>query len=202
MLTVTLKWAKTNFLFKIFKGCTWNKICVFSLFKSKNIRETWRKVSANFQKNASVIFWKWKLCRLCSARMQPKLSIFLIRPPKNIPDQQKCVGFHKLKKVLNHSTLLPEYYSYSMMIYFRARGQQERKEFPNFLSFSLFLFLSFLASLSLLCIFFLSFWNTKGRMGDHSIESKRKEDRWNQKKGELHELPHRDRVKSETIRLA
>ena len=114
MLTVTLKWAKTNFLFKIFKGCTWNKICVFSLFKSKNIRETWRKVSANFQKKASVIFWKWKLCRLCSARMQPKLSSFLIRTPKNIPDQQKCVGFHKLKKVLNHSTLLPEYYSYSM----------------------------------------------------------------------------------------
>ena len=36
---------------------------------------------------------------------RPKLLIFWNWVPKNIPDQQKCVGFQKSKKVLNHSTL-------------------------------------------------------------------------------------------------
>ena len=36
---------------------------------------------------------------------QPKLQIFFNWVPKNIPDQQKCVGFQKSKKLLNHSTL-------------------------------------------------------------------------------------------------
>ena len=50
-----------------------------------------------------MIFRKLKICR---ARAWRKLTIFWNWTPKNIPDQQKCVGFQNSKKVLNHSTLL------------------------------------------------------------------------------------------------
>ena len=39
------------------------------------------------------------------------LPIFLNRTSKNIPDRQKCVGFQKSKKVLNHCTLMVQYSS-------------------------------------------------------------------------------------------
>ena len=64
------------------------------------------KVSANCQTNIN--FWcpsdflKMKTL----LRLQPILSICLKWTPKNIPDRQKCVGFQKSKKVLNHSILL------------------------------------------------------------------------------------------------
>ena len=41
-----------------------------------------------------------------AAPARSKLPIFWNWVPKNVPDQQKCVGFQNSKKVLNHSTLL------------------------------------------------------------------------------------------------
>ena len=35
-LTFPLKWAKLNFLFNIFKGCTWNRTCSLDWLKAKN----------------------------------------------------------------------------------------------------------------------------------------------------------------------
>ena len=41
-----------------------------------------------------------------AAPARSKLPIFWNWVPKNVPDQQKCVGFQNSKKVLNYSTLL------------------------------------------------------------------------------------------------
>ena len=48
------------------------------------------------------------------------MPIFWNWVPKNIPDQQKCVGFQKSKKVLNHSTLpnIPILFSFSSSFFF------------------------------------------------------------------------------------
>ena len=51
------------------------------------------------------IFWKWKLCRACSAHA-PKFADFLYWTHKNIPDGQHSAHFQKSLKVQYHSTLL------------------------------------------------------------------------------------------------
>ena len=53
-------------------------------------------------------FWKLKFWLACNARGEI-CQFFGNWPPKNIPDQQKCVAFRKSQKVLNHSTLLHTY---------------------------------------------------------------------------------------------
>ena len=50
-------------------------------------------------------FWKWKLCRACSAHA-PKFADFLYWTHKNIPDGQHSAHFQKSLKVQYHSTLL------------------------------------------------------------------------------------------------
>ena len=107
------------------------KKMVFSLFKSKNWRETPQKFRFPLYSTNQKLFWpflgifqkyyipfNFKFSYLGSLRflkmrtlplvqcVQRNLLIFWNWPPKNTPDQQKRVAFWKSQKVQNHSTLV------------------------------------------------------------------------------------------------